>query len=161
MSLNKLTTSTDYLQKQFLNIGCNDIKCTTLEVAGEPVGISNEYFPTMTAVTPIDMTFTTATAFYNTIGNHMNLDCAFFNITLPTGSSSITFEFTLPTGYLGDGTQVSFVGSTVDGVGNEFRANFAQHTVDNQRIRIVMFASSVVSGLFAISFHTTFKVIKQ
>ena len=34
MSLNKLTTSTDYLQKQFLNIGCNDIKCTTLEVGG-------------------------------------------------------------------------------------------------------------------------------
>jgi hypothetical protein len=37
MSLNKLTTSTDYLQKQFLNIGCNSIKCSSLEVGGSPV----------------------------------------------------------------------------------------------------------------------------
>jgi hypothetical protein len=37
MSLNKLTNSADYLQKQFLNLGCNDIKCSSIQVAGKDV----------------------------------------------------------------------------------------------------------------------------
>jgi hypothetical protein len=37
MSLNKLTNSADYLQKQFLNLGCNDIKCSSAQVAGKDV----------------------------------------------------------------------------------------------------------------------------
>jgi len=34
MSLNKLTTSSDYLEKQYLNIDNNDIKCSSLEIKG-------------------------------------------------------------------------------------------------------------------------------
>lgn len=37
MSLNKLTNSADYLNKQFLNIGCNNIKCTSAQVSGKDV----------------------------------------------------------------------------------------------------------------------------
>jgi len=37
MSLNKLTNSADYLNKQFLNLGCNDIKCSTAQVGGKDV----------------------------------------------------------------------------------------------------------------------------
>lgn len=37
MSLNKLTNSADYLQKQFLNLGCNDIKCSSIQVSGKDV----------------------------------------------------------------------------------------------------------------------------
>jgi hypothetical protein len=41
MSLNKITQSSDYLQKQYLNVGCNDIKCTSLEVGTVPVVPAN------------------------------------------------------------------------------------------------------------------------
>jgi hypothetical protein len=51
MSLNKITQSSDYLQKQYLNIGCNDIKCTTLEIKGVEVipRLHGTYFPTITS----------------------------------------------------------------------------------------------------------------
>ena len=51
MSLNKFTSSNDYLSKQYLNIGANDVKCTTLEIKGVEVipRLHGTYFPTITS----------------------------------------------------------------------------------------------------------------
>ncbi len=50
MSLNKFTNSSDYLEKQYINLGCNDIKCSSLQIGGEIVNsnISGSYIPIIT-----------------------------------------------------------------------------------------------------------------
>ncbi len=65
MSLNKLTNYSDYLDKQYLNIGCNDIKCSTLEVDGKKVNsnISGSYSPAITVSDGSSLT--------QTIGNYI------------------------------------------------------------------------------------------
>ena len=164
MSLNKLTSSTDYLEKQYLNIGCNDIKCSSLEVKGEPVGTSFEYNPVIVPVTPADANFQTVTALYNTVGDHMNIDCLFFSVVLPTNTNELIFNIPLPTGYVGFGAGlgfVSLVANATDANGNNFNPNISQFELDNQSIRVNMLSSSQVQGLFAISIHITCKVVKQ
>jgi hypothetical protein len=69
MSLNKFTTSTDYLQKQYLNIGCNRIDCSVLDIAGEdvfPNGFGT-YVPTITV--DDGSTIQTPIVKYTKIGN--------------------------------------------------------------------------------------------
>jgi hypothetical protein len=53
MSLNKFTSSTDYLSKQYLNIGCNDIRCTSIEIKGVEVipRLHSTYIPAITSST--------------------------------------------------------------------------------------------------------------
>ena len=164
MSLNKLTTSSDYLKKQYLNIGCNDIKCSSLEIKGEPVGTAFEYNAAIIPVTPADANFQTATALYNTVGNHMNIDCLFFSVVLPTNTNELIFKIPMPTGYIGDGSNlgfVSLVANATDANGNNFYPNISQFELDNQSIRVNMLSSNQVQGLFAISIHITCKVVKQ
>ena len=164
MSLNKITDSSDYLQKQYLNVGCNDIKCSSLEVKGEPVGVSFEYSPVIVPVTPTDANFQTVTALYNTIGDHMNIDCLFFSVILPTNTNVLTFQIPMPTGYIGFGSGlgfVSLVANCVDSNGNEFHPHISQFETDNQSIRVHMLSTNQLQGLFAISLHITCKVVKQ
>ena len=69
MSLNKLTTSSDYLKKQYLNIGCNKIECSAVEVEGANVlGTSfNDYTPTIEA--NVNLTQQGSKCIYSVIGN--------------------------------------------------------------------------------------------
>ena len=103
MSLNKFTTSADYLQKQYLNLGCNAIKCTTLEVNGNSEvkgSVSGSYTPFI--VGHDGSTTTNVIALYNIIGNNNN---AILNINfrcrLVVASSSTFYILvvSLPTGY--------------------------------------------------------------
>ena len=103
MSLNKLTNSSDYLNKQYLNIGCNDIKCSSLEINGQsvnpqqPVDIDGGAFnPTITAN---DCTIGNYQAFYKYNNNLMTLYInADFTITATT-TAVITIDVPIPTGY--------------------------------------------------------------
>jgi hypothetical protein len=64
MSLNKFTSSTDYLSKQYLNIGCNDIRCTSLEIKGVEVipRLHGVYTPSITSSIG---TFSNTTAYWS------------------------------------------------------------------------------------------------
>lgn len=64
MSLNKFTSSNDYLSKQYLNVGCNDIKCTTLEIKGVEVipRLHGSYTPAITSSTG---TFSNTSAYWS------------------------------------------------------------------------------------------------
>ncbi len=165
MSLNKLTSSDDYLQKQYLNLGCNDIKCSSLEVGGEPVGSSFEYIPTITPVTPADASFQQAEALYNTVGNHMNIDFLFYSVILPSNTKELVFQFNLPPGYTGGYPAglgpVSLVANAVSVNGDQFSPHISQFTLDNQSIEIHMLSGNQIQGIFAISMHITCKVNKE
>jgi hypothetical protein len=103
MSLNKFTVSTDYLKKQYLNIGCNDIKCTSLEIDGKtvnptvPIDIDGGAFnPTLTAN---DCTLGQYQAFFKYNNNLMTVYInADFTITAAT-TAIITIVVPLPIGY--------------------------------------------------------------
>lgn len=102
MSLNKLTTSTDYLEKQYLNIGCNDIKCSSLEVAGKSVkgNVAGQY------TTPI--TISDGSTVSDVFGNYvitgddvgamvdLSVCC---KMTVATSTALHDFTVTLPNGY--------------------------------------------------------------
>jgi hypothetical protein len=64
MSLNKLTDSSKINQQQWMNIGCNDIKCKTLEVNGNDIvsRLHGVYTPSITS--PIG-TFSNTTAYWS------------------------------------------------------------------------------------------------
>jgi len=163
MSLNKLTNSSDYLEKQYLNIGCNDIKCSSLEVKGEPVGVSFEYTPTPTAITPTDADFQEISILYNTVGDHMNLDFLFFTVILPTNTTELVFSIPLPSGYIGTGAgePISLVANAVNAGGNEFHPHLSIFTPNNQGVELHFLSGSNLQGIFAISIHITCKVVKQ
>lgn len=96
MSLNKLTNSSDYLNKQFLNIGCNDIKCSTLEVGGVELGKSGKYNPTVTINIP-GSTVTPGFIYYNVVGKQLHLTFSRI-IILGANSNNFTLVVPLPTG---------------------------------------------------------------
>jgi hypothetical protein len=126
MSLNKLTISSDYLEKQYLNIGCNDIKCTSLEIKGQsikpqqPVDIDGGAFnPTLTAN---DCTLGQYQAFFRYNNNlmtvYINVD---FTISVAT-TAIVTLQCPLPTGYtiLTDIQQYPTSGSMSNNVATPF-----------------------------------------
>jgi hypothetical protein len=102
MSLNKLTTSSDYLEKQYLNIGCNDIKCSSLEIKGQSVkgSIAGQYTPVIT----VDDGSSINTVFgnYIIIGDDtdamvdLSVSCKMIN---STATSLYQFSVQLPLGY--------------------------------------------------------------
>lgn len=102
MSLNKLTTSSDYLKKQYLNIGCNDIKCSSLEIGGTPVNPSNvvssgKYDATMVASVAGTST-TNGWVYWFAVGNQLRFTFSRI-IQLTANPSSINFTIDLPTEY--------------------------------------------------------------
>ena len=97
MSLNKLTSSGDYLQKQFLNVGCNDIKCKTLEVDGISLGKSGKYSAAMTC-SIAGSAMLGGFVYYNVVGKQMTLSWSRL-FTLGADAKAITFTIELPSGY--------------------------------------------------------------
>jgi len=102
MSLNKLTNSSDYLEKQYLNIGCNDIKCSSLEIKGQsitpqiPVDIDGGTFnPTLTAN---NLTLGTYCAFYKYNNNVMTVDVN-VDFTATATFAISTVNCSIPAGY--------------------------------------------------------------
>ena len=101
MSLNKFTNANDYLQKQYLNLGCNDIKCSTLEVEGNTViGVNyGVYVPEITFIT--GGTSSDIEAVYTIIGNKTEavLDCSVkFSADIDTSSILYLINIKLPDG---------------------------------------------------------------
>ncbi len=99
MSLNKFSTSTDYLQKQYLNVGCNDIKCTSLEVAGVPIVpvVNGKYNGGFTIQGSAGSADPGGLVYYEKIGNQLKLSFSRM-YTLGTNSNLITFTLDLPPG---------------------------------------------------------------
>lgn len=114
MSLNKLTSSTDYLQKQFLNIGCNDIKCTTLEVGGAPVGGSSEGRFTPTITVDDGSTINSQKGLYTTTGSttqsilDVSIQC---RMVASTTSPAYRLTVTLPDAWKCFGTDMAGQGT--------------------------------------------------
>lgn len=164
MSLNKLTSSTDYLSKQFLNIGCNDIKCSTLEIAGNSINQSYDYAPTIILTTPNNMSATAPFTLWHTIGDQITLSVKSFNLILPTNSDTIQIELPLPVGYIGFGAgfeKVSLVGQVVNPTnGTSFLPVISTFTLDNKNIVCNFKASSPHSGTFNTSLSITAKIVK-
>jgi hypothetical protein len=166
MSLNKLTNSADYLEKQYLNIGCNDIKCSSLEIKGQsitpqqPVDIDGGTFNP--ALSGNDLTLTTYCAFYKYNNNVMTIDVnvdfsatANFAITtvscpLPSGYSIIQDAVFSPVvGYLSNHTttpltaQDSYTVLSTNSISVDFRQN----------------GTNIVSGQIGrLNFSATFNV---
>ena len=153
MSLNKLTNSSDYLNKQFLNIGCNDIKCSSLEVAGVELGRSGKYNPTVT-INVGGSTVTPGFIYYNVVGKQLHLT---FSRIIILGANSNNFVVTvpLPSGITGtpsigvagvctasDLTNVAVLGNlpATDGTGNnltlEFRSGVALNAGGNSYVNV-------------------------
>tara|TARA_R110000803_G_scaffold14544_2_gene40382 strand:- start:808 stop:1311 length:504 start_codon:yes stop_codon:yes gene_type:complete len=166
MSLNKFSTSTDYLQKQYLNIGCNSIKCTSLEVNGSVAGGSFEYTPTVQTNIPADMTTSAnPSILWHTNGDQMSLSVRYFDLILPTGTADIQFEIPLPTGYAGAGLgseKVSFAGAAIDGTtGTAFLPISSFFSLDNANIVYNFKANAAITGTFNTSMQITCKIVKS
>jgi hypothetical protein len=120
MSLNKLTTSTDYLQKQFLNIGCNDIQCSTLSVGGTPITPSTHpvegKYNAPIAISVAGSDDLDGWVYYEEIGNQLKLSLSRLFI-LGANSAAFTLTMDLPTGYTSTApsTVMSSVGYATDG----------------------------------------------
>jgi hypothetical protein len=102
MSLNKLTNSSDYLNKQYLNIGCNDIKCSTLNIAGTPVipaniPVSGKYNANI-VINVAGSNDLDGWVYYEKIGNQLKLSFGRL-YTLGANAANITFTMDLPVGY--------------------------------------------------------------
>ena len=102
MSLNKITNSSDYLQKQYLNIGCNDIKCTSIEVGSVPVipanlPVNGKYNGSFTIQGSAGSSDPGGIVYYEKIGNQLKLSFSRL-YTLGTNSNLITFTLDLPPG---------------------------------------------------------------
>ena len=114
MSLNKFTSSADYLQKQYLNVGANDIKCTTLEVGGAPVGGSSEgrYTPTITV--DDGSTINSQKGLYTTTGSNtqsildVSIQC---KMVAATTSPAYRLTVTLPDAWKCFGTDMAGQGT--------------------------------------------------
>jgi len=90
MSLNKLTDSS--IEKKWMNISCNDLKCSTLEVAGVELGKSGKYNPTVT-INVGGSTVTPGFIYYNVVGKQLHLT---FSRIIILGANSNNFVVTVP-----------------------------------------------------------------
>tara|TARA_R110000803_G_scaffold7951_3_gene25553 strand:+ start:1102 stop:1611 length:510 start_codon:yes stop_codon:yes gene_type:complete len=101
MSLNSFTKSTDYLLKQWMNVGCNDIKCSTLEVNGQSIVPSTDHSDSAsfnTTMTINDATLDTYSAYYHYNNNVLTLTIN-VNFTIVTGAGLHTLVIPLPSQY--------------------------------------------------------------
>ena len=120
MSLNKFTSSTDYLQKQYLNVGANDIKCTTLSVGGTPItpsppaAVTGKYDATMTSnVAGTDML--NGFVYFNSYENQLQITFSRIH-QMANPSATNNFIIDLPAGYTSTpGGAVAAVGYSTDG----------------------------------------------
>ena len=109
MSLNKFTSSTDYLNKQYLNIGCNQIRCTSVLIKG--VNAKASYFGTYTPTFTIDdgSTVQDAYAIYTYVGDSLgavvdiNVYC---KMIVATSTSAYNLSLNLPDNLKGYATKI-------------------------------------------------------
>ena len=120
MSLNKFTSSADYLQKQYLNVGGNDIKCTTLSVGGTPITpatppVEGKYDATI-VISVAGSNPINGWVYYEEVGNQLKLNLSRLFI-LGTNAAAITFTMDLPAGYTSTSptTVMASVGYATDG----------------------------------------------
>lgn len=144
MSLNKLTSSADYLQKQFLNIGANDIKCTSLSVGGTPITpstppVEGKYDATI-VISVAGSNPINGWVYYQKIGNQLKLNLSRLFI-LGTNSAAITFTMDLPAGYTSTSptTVMGSVGYSTDGT---HIAAILQGSTDATGTKLVITTSS-------------------
>ena len=108
MSLNKFTSSTDYLEKQYLNIGCNDIRCSSMLIKG--VNAKASYFGTYAPTFTIDdgSTVQDAYAVYTFVGDTLgavvdiNVYC---KMIVATSTASYNLSLNLPDNLKGYATK--------------------------------------------------------
>jgi hypothetical protein len=102
MSLNKLTSSTDYLEKQYLNVGCNDIKCSSLEIGGTPIiptniPVTGKYDATIIcSIGATDML--NGFVYWEATSNQLKLQFSRLFV-LGANTNTISFTMDLPAGY--------------------------------------------------------------
>lgn len=113
MSLNKITSSEQ--KNEWMNINCNDLKCTTLEIGGGAIS-SGSYTPTITLSAGATLSGTSDFN-YILVGDVMTIS-GDFGATTPATGATFSCNFTLPlnkrpvansvwlTGCGGDGTSV-------------------------------------------------------
>lgn len=99
MSLNKLTNAVDYLDKQYLNVGCNQIRCTSLFIKGTTTQAS--YLGTYTPTISISdgSRVTDQYAIYTYVGSNLGavLDInVYCKMTVATSTSLYNFKINLP-----------------------------------------------------------------
>ena len=120
MSLNKFTSSADYLQKQYLNVGANDIKCTTLSVGGTPITpatppVEGKYDATI-VISVAGSNPINGWVYYEEVGNQLKLNLSRLFI-LGANSAAFTLTMDLPAGYTSTSptTAMAGVGYATDG----------------------------------------------
>ena len=152
MSLNKLTTSSDYLEKQYLNIGCNDIKCSSLEVAGKSVkGNEAGQYTTPIIVddgSTVDNVFGNYVITGDDVKAMVDLSvCCKLNVA--TSTLLYNFTVTLPDGYKVVSSNPSPVNGMLHNRGGAYSNYFAISTtcVAGSTSFIVSFNSISATGL--------------
>jgi len=100
MSLNKLTDSS--ILKPYLNIGCNDIKCSSLQIGGNPIsGGFGFYTPTITVSDSSNISNISSNYSISGISSNALLDVSlYFKMVAATSSSTYIFTISLPENYL-------------------------------------------------------------
>lgn len=152
MSLNKLTVSTDYLQKQYLNIGCNQIRCSSLLVKGVLAQASyfGSYIPTITVND--GSTIQNPIGLYSYTGSSLgaqldiNIRC---EMTVATSDAGYTFTINLPDnlkGYINQKVCVVGYIHNIGGAYSNYIANEA-NTVGNSNTFTVYFNETTATQL--------------
>lgn len=159
MSLNKFKDA-----NQYQNIGCKDLKCQSIEVAGSPLSTSSEYTAIPVPNTPGDAAIADIQAIYNVVGDHMKIDCNFSNVTFPTASATLTFNIPMPSGWKGAGAGLGLVSLTGQCVnpnnGSNFQPYLSQFALDNNSIIVNMISNGPQTGVFNMSLKFSCKVVK-
>lgn len=146
MSLNKLTTSTDYLQKQYLNIGANDIKCTSLSVGGTPITpatppIIGKYdAPISISVAGSDAL--NGFVYFKQTGNQLRLSLTRL-YQLGTSVSFVEFIMDLPPGYTA--TPVSGMAGSAYTTDGSHTANATTIAVDGTGTKLTVTCSGATN----------------
>ena len=141
MSLNKFTSSADYLQKQYLNVGANDIKCTTLSVGGTPItpsppaAVTGKYDATMTS-SVAGTNMLNGFVYFNAYENQLQMTFGRlhqtanpsatnnFIIDLPAGYTSTPLGGVAAVGYSTDGSrELAITVAAVDATGTKVQVN--------------------------------------
>jgi len=98
MSLNKLTDSST--EKKWMNISCNDVKCSTLEVAGVALGKSGKYSAPPITISVAGSTVVSGFTYYNIVGKQLHITASRL-VILGASSNNFTVTVPLPTGFQG------------------------------------------------------------
>lgn len=110
MSLNKFSAvDTGYDLK--LDIGCDELKCNTLEIGGQQL-VSGSYNPTITSLATLIPDPTLNNAFYTKVGNILTIQG---KIAVDEWNSSGVFDISLPVGLSAASSGPNFISGLASG----------------------------------------------